>query len=85
MGEYFNGNAKRRRADKGNGVTTIFSGAQLSSVDIDYAAAAHDCVTGAGEYVVGEVVSGGGTAWEVMSMAVVMKMAGRGRPWSTIL
>ena len=38
----------------------------------------HDRITGAGECVVGEVVSGGGAIWEVMSMTVVSNMVGRG-------
>ena len=57
----------------------------MGSVENDSRAAAHGCITGAREYVVGEFVNGGGRAWEVMSMAVMTKMIGRGRPWSTIL
>ena len=51
--------------------------ALLDSVESGSAAAAHDCVTGAGEYIVGEVGNGGGTASEVIPMVVVTNMRGR--------
>ena len=69
-------NEERRRAEEGNGVITIF-------LVCDWVAwrviprPLFMIVSLA--QVVGEVVSDGGTASEVVSMAVVMKMAGRGQ------
>ena len=75
-------NAERRRAEEGNSVITIFLVCNWVAWRV-IPRPLFMIVSPA--QVVGEVVSDGGTASEVVSMAVVMKMAGRGRPWSTIL